>query len=59
MISSRVEPWIWGPSADRGRLPRRYLIMNAISAPSTSRKMTPVKIATTMNVSLIRCAFGE
>ena len=38
MISSRVEPWICGPSAVRGRLPRRYLMMNAISAPSTSEE---------------------
>ena len=58
-ISSRVEPWICGPSAVRARLPRRYLTMNAISAPSTIRKMTPVKIATKMNALSMRCAFGE
>ena len=37
-ISSRVEPWSWRPSALRGRFPRRYLTMNAISAPSTPTK---------------------
>ena len=57
--SSRVEPWICGPSAVRERLPRRYLMMNVINAPSTIRKMMPVKIATKMNALSIRCAFGE
>ena len=59
MISRRVAPWICGPSVDRGFLPRRYLMMNAISTPSTSTKITPVKIATKMNESSMRCAFGE
>jgi hypothetical protein len=59
MISSRVAPWICGPSAVRARLPRRYLTMNAISAPSTIRKMMPVKIPTKMNASVTRFAFGE
>ena len=59
MISSRVEPWICGPSAVRARFPRRYLTMNAINAPSTPMKITPVKIETKMNASWTRCAFGE
>ena len=32
-------PWICGPSAVRVRRPRRYLMTNAISAPSTSTKI--------------------
>ena len=49
ITSSRVEPCTCGPSAVRARLPRRYLTMKTISAPSTATKMMPVKIATTMN----------
>jgi len=33
--------------------------MKTISAPSTITKITPVKIETKMNASLMRCAFGE
>ena len=57
--SRRVEPWIWGPSAVRARFPRRYLMMKTIKAPSTIRKITPVKIETKMKALSIRCAFGE
>ena len=59
MISSRVAPWICGPSAVRARLPRRYLMMKAIRAPSTIRRSRPVKIETKMNALWTRCAFGE
>ena len=59
MISRRVEPWICGPSTVRARLPRRYLMMKGIRAPSTITKITPVKIATKMKASSMRCAFGE
>jgi hypothetical protein len=59
MISRRVAPWTCGPSAVRARLPRRYLMMNAISTPSTPTRTIPVKIATKMKASLMRCAFGE
>jgi hypothetical protein len=33
--------------------------MNVISAPSTIRKMTSVKIETKMYALVMRCAFGE
>ena len=60
MISSRVEPWICGPSAVARALAAPVLDDEARSArPRRSTKITPVKIETKMNASWMRCAFGE